>query len=142
LSRGRGNQRRRINIYFDRCFGIRFPEAVWKAKPPFNVEHHHSPKTRFRHNIPDDEWLSDIGARGWFAFSHDRKFHHEIAACAAIKQHNIGCFYLWGANAGTWDKLRCFVRAYDRIVAVAKTTPKPFIFNVAHNGRLTQVPIP
>ena len=92
--------------------------------------------------MPDDKWLEIIGAKGWLVFSHDRKFHDDSAACLAIKQHNIGCFYLWGANVETWDKLRCFARNYDKIVAAAVSTPKPFIYYATGNYRLNRVKLP
>ena len=82
---------------------------------------------------PTTEWLAKVGAEGWIVFSHDKKFHNELPVCAAIKQHNMGCFYLWGANAETWDKLHCFIRASRHIMMIAEQTPKPFIFHVAHN---------
>ncbi len=79
------------------------------------------------------------GKAGWIVFSHDQKFHNEAAAYEAIRQHQVGCFYLWGANVGTWDKLRCFLRAIDGITRLAKNEARPFIFQVAHNARITRV---
>jgi hypothetical protein len=74
--------------------------------------------------------------------SHDRKWHNESPNVAAIKQHNIACFYLWGASAPIWEKLRCFVSGYDRIVAAIESTARPFIFDITRNGRLAGVSIP
>lgn len=115
-----------------------------EVKPPFAVEYHHDPKLRFKFHqkTTDDEWLSKIGAVNWFAFSHDRKWHHELPAIAAIKQHKIGCFYLWGSNNSPWDKIRSFMRAYDRIEQIVRTEGKPYIYDVARIGTLTRVPIP
>ena len=87
-------------------------------------------------------WLSAVGQRGWIVFSHDRKFHQIEAECAAIKQHKIGCFYLWGNNAPTWDKLRCFMRAQDQIIEIIKTTERPFVFEIRQNGKLERVDLP
>jgi len=75
-------------------------------------------------------------------FSHDRKFHSRLPEISAIKQYNAGCFYLPGANSATWDKMGYFMRSYDRIAGRALVTPKPFIFNIAANGRVTQILIP
>jgi PIN like domain len=115
-----------------------------RVKPPFSVEFHHDPRNKFRFHqeTPDDEWLAKVGTEGWIVFSHDRKFHSNLAECAAIKQYKIGCFYLWGANSGPWDKVSCFVRSYEGICQRIEATPKPFIYNVARNCRLTQVKIP
>jgi hypothetical protein len=115
-----------------------------RAAPPFVVEYHHDPrnKFKFKDTTPDDEWLSKVGAEGWIVFSHDRKWHVEAPNIEAIKQHRIGCFYLWGANASTWEKLKCFMRGYDRIAGIADASSRPFIYELDHNGRLTQVTIP
>jgi hypothetical protein len=131
-----------LTFYFDRCFGKRFPEALWKAKPPFSVEWHHSKKNNFPQNIQDDEWLTIVGPKEWVVFSHDRKFHDESPSVAAIKQHNIGCFYLWGAQAETWEKMRYFIRRYDSINALVSSAKRPFIYHIGLRGKLKRVPIP
>jgi PIN like domain len=130
-----------VTFYFDRCFGKRFPEALLKMNTPFKVEYHHSTTNKFDDEMPDDEWLSIVGKKNWIVFSHDRKFHEDAPAIEAIKQHKIGCFYLWGASVPTWDKYVCLARSYRRIVERLKT-PKPFIFRVAHNYRVDAVKIP
>jgi hypothetical protein len=133
-----------LTFYFDRCFGKRFPEALRTARPPFTVEFHHDPNNKFHFNqkTPDDEWLAKVGAEGWIVFSHDRKFHRIEAESTAIKQHKVGCFYLWGANNETWDKLCCFMGGYDGIAQRIALLPKPFIFNVERSCRIRHVKIP
>ena len=54
--------------------------------------------SEFTQTTPDDEWLAKVGAERWIVFSHDRKFHKRLPQRTAIKQHKVGCFYLWGAN--------------------------------------------
>ena len=83
-----------------------------------------------------------VGAEGWIAFTHDRKFHEELPACAAIKQHNVGCFYLVAVEIPTWDKVQAFMRGYPLIAGAIQQTQKPFIYHLTHNNRLVQVPIP
>jgi hypothetical protein len=133
-----------LTLYFDRCFGARLPEAIRKASPPFKIEYQHDKKGKhkFKQDTPDDKWLAIVGASGWIVLSHDRKFHQIEAECAAIKQHKIGCFYLWGNNAPVWDKLRCFMKAHERILDAVKTNPRPFIFEIGRLGHLKPVKIP
>ncbi|HUK59707.1 MAG TPA: hypothetical protein VLV50_10795 [Stellaceae bacterium] len=128
-----------LTFYFDRCFGRRFPEALWRASPPFMVEFHHSDRCRFAQNMPDDEWLGEVGRRGWIAFSHDRRFHRDLPAVSAIKQHHLGCFYLWGAEISTWDKVRWFTRHVDKIIELSNRTERPFIYHVPQSGRPQRV---
>jgi hypothetical protein len=112
------------------------------AQPPFSVEYHQRNKFKFPQDTPDDEWLAKIGAEGWTVFSHDRKFHTILPECSAIKQHKIGCFYLWGGSAPIWEKMRSFMRAYDAIQSRALLAPRPFIYEVTGNCQLKQIPIP
>ena len=129
-----------LTFYFDRCFGKRFPEALLKMQTPFKVEYHHSPTNKFPEEMEDDEWLRIVGAKNWIVFSHDKKWHDESPAIAAIKEHKIGCFYLWGASVPTWDKYVCLARAYNRIKERVKTR-KPYIYRVTYNYRVDPVRI-
>jgi len=106
------------------------------ARPPFTVEYHDDPKNKFRFSqqTTDDEWLAKVAGAGWIVFSHDRKFHTLLAECSAIKQYKAGCFYLPGASAPTWDKMRYFMRAYDGIIHRIGLTATPFIFEITHAG--------
>ena len=52
----------------------------------------------------------------------------------------MGCFYLWGAQARRWEKMRCFLNAYEHILDAIDATPRPFIFRIDPNGRLHPVP--
>ena len=130
-----------LTFYFDRNFGRHFPEALWRATPPFTVEFHHSQRCRFAHNTTDDKWLAIVGARGWIVFSHDQKFHQILPEIAAIKQHGIGCFYLWGAEVLTWDKLCFFTAVSARIMWLAENTPRPFIWRVTKTKQFEAVPL-
>jgi hypothetical protein len=133
-----------LTFYFDRNFGKRFPEVVRNARPPFVVEYHDDPENKFRFNqaTPDDEWLAKVSNEGWIILSHDRKFHKILAECSAIKQYKGACFYLPGASSPTWDKMVSFARTCDGIINRAKSTKRPFIFDINYQSRFKQVPIP
>ena len=134
-----------MTFYFDRNFGKRFPQAERIARPPrVTVEFHHDRKNKFHFNekTQDDEWIAKVAAEGWIIFSHDRKWHDELPVISAIKQYNAACFYLWGADASTWDKLEAFIFGFERIVERVEHRAKPYIFNVGRQGQLTEIPIP
>jgi hypothetical protein len=71
--------------------------------------------------------------------SHDNKWHKNEVERTAVKQHSAGCFYLYGNNSLTWYKLRAFMRGSEKIISLASTTTRPFIFRAAATGRLTQI---
>lgn len=104
---------------------------------PFEVRSHDG--ERFPDKMPDDEWLNVVGPMGWIVCSHDGKWHHESAARKAIEQHNIGCFYLWGASSIGFFKLKSLAHNYDKIIKVYQTERRPFIYRVTSANRLRKI---
>ena len=90
----------------------------------------------------DDKWLEICGKNGWIAFSHDRKFHAIDVEAIAIKQHNVGAFYLPGASEPRWYKLCYLVKAYPKIIDAIKKTKKPFIYRLHPSLRLERIKLP
>lgn len=127
-----------------------------KLDKVWNVVHHHSPKSSvglkedfsgqhlFEDKEADDVWLKFVGQQGWIVFTQDRKFHKAgfEPELSAIKQYKVGCFYIWGASASREEKALIFLKALNAIREAIQATPKPFIYEVAKTGRLTQIPIP
>lgn len=125
-----------MNLFFDFCYPSTIPRHLKKLRPPVSL-HWHS--QHFTNASTDDEWLSVVGERGWIVLTRDYRFHTQPAVLHALAQYNIGCFYLWGANAPLWESTQHFVQHIDRIVSVAETTPRPFLYRVSHSGRLLRV---
>lgn len=104
---------------------------------PFEVRSHDG--ERFRQDMPDDEWLHIVGKNGWIVCSHDAKWQAESAALKAIQQHNIGCFYLYGASSIGFFKMKSLAHNYDKIVKVCQTDKRPFIYRITPSNRLKKI---
>ena len=128
-------------LFFDRSVGTTLPKILrWQAlKFPLQVEYH---QLHFPPEEQDDRWLPVVGQRGWTVIGHDSSYHTNPAELSAIKQYEVGCFYLWGSQAPRWAKLQCFARAFDRIVEAEAHATRPFIYRVYQDGHLAPVPIP
>jgi hypothetical protein len=124
-------------FYFDRNVGKRFPYGIKHLDPPTDIRWHQ--REKFPNNMPDDAWLSLVGANGWIVLSQDRKFHINEAEIEAIRQHNVKCFYLPGADEPTWALARVFTKAFDSIVKVAQSESAPFVYDVGKSGRLKRI---
>ena len=131
-------------LFWDKNTPKTIPEALKSLNIPQGIEWYlmHFPLSDVYPEGGDDKWLSQVGDWGWIVISQDYHFHERENERYALKQHNVGCFYLWGAEATKWEIMRCFVRAYDKVIQAATTTPRPFVFWVSKTGRLTQQPIP
>ena len=131
-------------FFWDKNIPKTIPEALLTLNLPVGTEYYlkHFPLSDKYPEGGDDRWLSQVGSWGWVVISQDWSLHTKPNELFALKQHNIGCFYLWGAQAPKWEILRCFARGYDRIIRAAANTPRPFIFWVAQIGILTPIRIP
>jgi hypothetical protein len=89
----------------------------------------------------DDVLLRFCGERNWVVVSQDYRYHLEANVREAIKQHRVGVFYIWGANATKWDTFRVLAHAFPKLVTLTKTTDRPFIFKIAANARFYPVDI-
>ena len=130
-------------FFWDKNTPRSIPENLTRLKPPVQFEHYmaHYPLSDQYKEGGDDPWLATVGQQGWFVISQDYHYHERENERYAIKEYSIGCFYLWGATAPRWEIMRCFIRAFDRMVDTATNTPRPFIFWVDQRGRLTPQPI-
>lgn len=106
---------------------------------PVEIEYH---QLHFAQAEPDDVWLPQVGNWGWTVIGQDYKYHLMPSEQFALKQHQIGVFYIWGSQATRWDTMRVFAKAYDKIVDAAGKTARPFIYRVYKNGHLAPVKIP
>lgn len=128
-----------MTFLFDRCVPGNLPQALKKLRSPIQPVLH---RDYFPGPTDDDVWLTEVGLNGWFVVTQDYKWHLEAAQIAAIKTYKLGCFYLWGASAPTWEIARTFFRAFDGIQRVIQETPRPFIYRIDRNGRLKLQPLP
>ena len=132
---GPGNEASPI-LFFDRSVGTTIPRTLRRLKVPVGIEWH---QANFTRDVTDDEWLPEVGAKGWTVIGFDWSYHRNQAELAAIQQYSMGVFYLWGVASQTWERTFCFARAYDRIVQAIHSTPRPFIYRVRRSGHLQKV---
>lgn len=118
--------------------GKKFPYAVSHLRPPVDVRWHQ--REKFPPNMNDDDWLAVVGSKGWVVLSQDRRFHIRDAEIEAIRQHNVKCFYLPGADQKAWFLAKRFTRAFDRFVKICETVPAPFVYELLGNGQIRRVP--
>ena len=125
-------------LFFDRDVGTAFPRALNVLGLPTQVEFL---QNHFQTDAQDDVWMPVVGARGWILIGHDRMHHRRTPERSAIQEYEMGCFYMWGAQAQRWEKMRCFLNAYERILEAIETTPKPFIYRLNRFSNLESITI-
>ena len=123
-------------LFFDRNIGTGIPKALRLLDLPVQIEAH---QDHFAQNEPDDVWLPTVASWGWIVVAQDYKFHVLEAELEALKQHNIGCFYLWGAESPKWQTMRAFLRGLENVLRVAEKSPRPFAYRIEKHGAVNEV---
>lgn len=117
--------------YFtDRDLGNAFPDILIAAG--LKVERH---SAHFAPACPDEEWLEEIGRKGWIAITHDTRIRYKPNELAAVQRHGVALLMVVG-KAPFPDLARSFVaNAPDIERFVQKQTP-PYIAKVYRSGEL------
>lgn len=126
-----------LTLFFDRCVGKLLPRALSQLSCPFEIKYHQG--EGFKHNTADDAWLNAVGPKKWIVLSFDAKWQDESVAVEAIKQHKIGCFYLYGASSLGFFRLTSLARSYEKMRELIRTERRPFIYKIDGRNRFKKV---
>lgn len=111
--------------YFtDRDLGKRFPEILRDAG--LQVERH---ADHFKEDTPDEDWLREVGKKGWIAVTHDGRIRYKPNELKAVMDSEVALLVAVG-KAPYPELARVFVATEPRIREfIAKHDP-PYIAKV------------
>lgn len=78
-------------FFTDRDLGKQFPNILSEAG--LSVEKHFD---HFQDATKDEEWLAEIGRRGWYAITHDQRIRYKPNEKAAVCEAGVGLFIVIG----------------------------------------------
>lgn len=113
-----------IVFFTDRDLGKQFPAILKEAGIP--IERHID---HFADDAKDEEWLSEVGKRGWYAITHDRKIRYKPNEKAAVKKFGVGLFVVIG-KAPFSELASNFVLTYPKITRFIRKYRQPFIAKI------------
>ena len=111
-------------FFTDRDLGKKFPEILRAGG--LAVERH---ADRFRHDTSDEEWLREIGAKGWIALTHDGRIRYKPNELATVMQHGVALLVIVG-HAPYPDLARAFLATKGRILNFLERHQPPYIAKV------------
>jgi len=110
-------------LFFDRTFGHRLPDALCLLG--LAAEKHDA---YFSQDTSDEEWLAEVGRRGWAVFTSDKRMARNQMALSAIADHSVGCFILCGAgHRPRWFGVRILARNWESIERLVEGEERPFL---------------
>ncbi len=129
-------------LFFDHCVGKSIPEALRRLNPPARIKYWQKQFRRTTEHRGDKHWIPIVARQGWIIISFDSKFREREAELRAMVDSSAGCFCYWGGNATTWVRFKLLARTLDRVLQLANSTPRPFLFRVDRRGRIRQLQLP
>jgi hypothetical protein len=119
----------RERVYFtDRDLGHQFPERLRKSG--IKVERHDD---HFGAQTPDEEWIGEIGRRGWIAVSRDQRIRYSPLGLSVLMTSGTRLFVLVGKLTAD-EAAELFIRSRERIEAVLRKERRPFIAKIRRDG--------
>lgn len=122
------NEPRELVFFTDRDLGRRFPSTLRDAG--LRIERHDD---HFGVETPDDEWIGEIGRRGWIAVTRDARIRYSPLALSVLMDSGTQLFVLVG-KLTTAEAAETFLKWRERIVETVVGERGPFIAKIRRDG--------
>ena len=120
-------------FFLDRSLGKELiANALRVAKVDVQVHDAHFPS-----NAKYEDWLDEVGKRGWIVLTKDRRFDKRVLEITAIANSKVRVFKLTAANLQGEEMAAIFVKSIRKIERVAIGNSAPFIATVTRTGRVS-----
>lgn len=119
-----------VTFFIDRSLGRDKVVAELRAKGAL-VEPHDS---HFPADAPDQEWLNEVGTRGWIVISKDRRIRHRGAERAAVEDAKVALFIFRGGNMRGDEIAQAIAAALPRMLHLVQRQARPFIATISKGG--------
>jgi hypothetical protein len=119
-------------LFLDKCLG-NYDVALALRKAGMKVELH---ATHFEQDAKDQEWLLDVGKRGWIVLTKDRHLQSNYLQLVAILRGNVKAFALSAADVTGAAMAAAFVAALPTMRSFVRRFDPPFIARVSALGHV------
>ena len=123
-----------INIFIDRSLGRKIAEPLREAGA--NVFLHDD---YFAQDVVDEEWLAEVGTRGWIVLTKDKMIRRRTIEREALLNANVKAFFFMSGNIPFAEVAQIIARALPAIQKfIAKHEP-PFIAGIYKDASVTMI---
>src|SRR3989338_2191105 len=91
----------------------------------------------FQQNAQDEDWLSEVGKRGWIVLTKDDRIRYRPAALAAYRRHNVRVFIFGTGEMKAQEMADAFVKALPKISRFALRKTAPFFARISRSGSVS-----
>lgn len=91
----------------------------------------------FPTDAKDEEWLSQVGTRGWIVLSKDDRIRYRAVEKHALLSAGIAAFFLSRGDLKGVEMAAIVIKAMPRIIRFIKKYRRPFIASISRAGQVS-----
>ena len=84
----------------------------------------------FEQNVDDEEWLQEVGRRGWPVLTKDQKIRYRQLEREALLNANLKVFCFMSGNVTFSEMADIIAKALPAIMKIAENHSPPFIAGI------------
>jgi PIN domain-containing protein len=117
----------------DRSLGAGKQVAAVLREAGLNIESHSS---WFRHDTPDEIWLTVVGYFDWVVLKRDKNIGRNVIELDALLDAGIKSFVMASGQLRDVDNAMIFIRALPKILNMIDANDFPFIAKVFRDSKV------
>jgi hypothetical protein len=122
-------------FFIDRSLGKRvIPDRLRETGLTVEVHDDH-----FAQNAPDEEWLTEVGKRGWYVITRDDRIRYRRLEAEAVRNARVGMFVVVSKNLTGPQAADAIVKAVNRIRRYIRSHRRPFLAKIYRDGRVERL---
>lgn len=119
-----------VVFFIDRSLGKKIiAERLREAGITVEIHDDHFPQDAL-----DQEWLAEIGKRGWIVLTKDDRIRYRPAELAAYRIHKARVFIFGSGEMKAQEMAGAVAKAMPKILRLVKRTPPPFFARITRTG--------
>jgi hypothetical protein len=91
----------------------------------------------FLPDAKDEDWLLEVGKRGWIVLTKDDRVRYRVTERTAIVSAKVRAFVLTSTQLQGTEMAAAFVKALPRIIRLVANHAPPFIARVSRTGKVS-----
>jgi PIN like domain len=123
----------RLVFFIDRSLGKKIvAQALRKIGETVEIHDDH-----FAPDAKDEDWLAEVGKRGWIVLTKDDRIRYRVTERTALTSSRVRAFVLTSSQLHGAEMAAAFVNALPRIKRLIAKHAPPFICRVSRSGNVS-----
>ena len=91
----------------------------------------------FAPDAKDEDWLVEVGKRGWIVLTKDDRIRYRVTERTALASARVRAFVLTSSQLQGTEMAAAFVKALPRIKRLIANHTPPFIARISRSGNVS-----